>query len=132
MTGAQFEIRIDCTLRSHRESDPQSDRPNHSEDHPLTPLVEKPVCLAPRGESRCGCPGPPRRRRGGALGDDNHNHRFIKGAFPVTGKDIEARNFEPRREAKNWCVTHYPGSPFYEIGADSSKRKTRAMPRKGA
>ena len=57
--------------------------------------------------------------------------RYINGAFLVTGKDIEARKFESRREAKDWCVTHYPGSPIYEIGADSSKRITRAMPRKG-
>ena len=57
--------------------------------------------------------------------------RYTKGAFLVTGKDIEARKFESRREAKDWCVTHYPGSPIYEIGADSSKRITRAMPRKG-
>ena len=57
--------------------------------------------------------------------------RYINGAFLVTGKDIEARKFESRREAKDWCVTHYSGSPIYEIGADSSKRITRAMPRKG-
>jgi hypothetical protein len=57
--------------------------------------------------------------------------RFIKGCYLVTGKDIEARKFGSRREAKDWCVTHYPGSPIHEIGADSSKRLTRAMPRKG-
>ena len=42
--------------------------------------------------------------------------RYINGAFLVTGKDIEARKFESRREAKDWCVTHYSGSPIYEIG----------------
>jgi hypothetical protein len=57
--------------------------------------------------------------------------RCIGGAFLVTGKDIEARNFESRREAKDWCASHYPGSPIHEIGADSSKRMSRAMPRKG-
>ena len=36
-----------------------------------------------------------------------------------------------RRDAKDWCAQHYPGSPIYEIGADSSQRKSRAMPRKG-
>jgi hypothetical protein len=52
-------------------------------------------------------------------------------AFLVIGKDIEARKFESRREAKDWCASHYPGSPIHEIGADSSKRISRAMPRKG-
>ena len=58
--------------------------------------------------------------------------RYTKGSFLVSGKDIEARKFESRREAKDWCVRLYPGSPIYEIGADSSKRKTRAMARKGS
>ena len=58
--------------------------------------------------------------------------RCIGGAFLVTGKDIEApRKFESRREAKDWCASHYSGSPIHEIGADSSKRMSRAMPRKG-
>ena len=56
--------------------------------------------------------------------------RWIGGAFLVTGKDIEARNFASRREAKDWCASHYPGSPIHEIGAPS-KRISRAMPRKG-
>jgi hypothetical protein len=30
--------------------------------------------------------------------------RFTKGAFLVTGKDIEARTFASRREAKDWCA----------------------------
>jgi hypothetical protein len=37
--------------------------------------------------------------------------RYIKGAFLVTGKDIEARKFESRRKAKDWCVT-----PFMRSG----------------
>ena len=57
--------------------------------------------------------------------------RYIGQAFLVTGKDIEARKFVSRREAKDWCANHYPGSPIHEIGADSSKRMSRAMPRKG-
>ena len=56
--------------------------------------------------------------------------RWIGGAFLVTGKDIEARNFASRREAKDWCASHYPGSPIHEIGAPS-KRISRATPRKG-
>jgi hypothetical protein len=56
--------------------------------------------------------------------------RYTKGAFLVTGKDIEARKFASRREAKDWCVRLYPRSPIYEIGADSSQRKSRAMLRK--
>ena len=46
--------------------------------------------------------------------------RYIGEAFLITGKDIEARKFESRREAKDWCASHYPGSPIHEIGADSS------------
>src|SRR6478752_10732322 len=42
-----------------------------------------------------------------------------------------ARGFKSRREAKDWCASHYPGSPIHEIGADSSKRISRAIPRKG-
>ena len=56
--------------------------------------------------------------------------RYIWEAFLATGKDIEARKFESR-EAKDWCASHYPGSPIHEIGADSSKRISRATPRKG-
>ena len=38
--------------------------------------------------------------------------RYSKGAFLVTGKDIEARTFGARREAKDWCAGRYPGSPI--------------------
>jgi hypothetical protein len=32
-------------------------------------------------------------------------------------------------EAKDWCRTHYPGSPITEIGADAARRKvTRDNP----
>ena len=41
--------------------------------------------------------------------------RYIGEAFLATGKDIEARKFESR-EAKDWCASHYPGSPIHESG----------------
>ena len=47
--------------------------------------------------------------------------RHTKGAFLVTGKDIEARTFGSRREAKEWCAGHYPGSPIKEIGRGAAK-----------
>jgi hypothetical protein len=34
--------------------------------------------------------------------------RHTKGAFLVTGKDIEARTFGSRREAKEWCAAINP------------------------
>jgi hypothetical protein len=42
--------------------------------------------------------------------------RYIKGDFVVTGPDIEPLRFKTRREAKEWCRTHYPGSLIKEIG----------------
>jgi hypothetical protein len=39
-----------------------------------------------------------------------------QGDFVVTGPDIEPARFKTRREAKDWCVAHYPGSPIKEIG----------------
>jgi hypothetical protein len=43
--------------------------------------------------------------------------RYIKGDdFVVTGPDIEPARFKTRREAKDWCAAHYPGSPIKEIG----------------
>jgi hypothetical protein len=36
--------------------------------------------------------------------------RYIKGDFVVTGPDIQPAKFKSRREAKDWCQTHYPGS----------------------
>jgi hypothetical protein len=50
--------------------------------------------------------------------------RHTKGAFLVSGKDIDARKFGSRREAKNWCADHYPGSPIKEIGRGAAKRPT--------
>ena len=34
--------------------------------------------------------------------------RYTKGVFLVTGKDIMARTFASRREAKDWCAGHSP------------------------
>jgi hypothetical protein len=42
--------------------------------------------------------------------------RYIKGDFVVTGQDIEPMRFKTRREAKDWCRTHYPDSLIKEIG----------------
>ena len=42
--------------------------------------------------------------------------RYIKGDFVVTGPDIEPLRFKTRREAKDWCRTHYPGSLIKEVG----------------
>jgi hypothetical protein len=47
--------------------------------------------------------------------------RYTKGEFLVTGKDIEARKFASRREAKDWCADYYPGSPIKEIGWSAAK-----------
>jgi hypothetical protein len=55
--------------------------------------------------------------------------RRINDDFIVTGPDIEPAKFESRREAKDWCVIKYPGSPIKEIGADGSERRSGAMPR---
>ena len=37
--------------------------------------------------------------------------RYIKGDFVVIGPDIQPTRFKTRREAKDWCAAHYPGSP---------------------
>jgi hypothetical protein len=33
--------------------------------------------------------------------------------------------FKSRREAMDWCMTHHPGSPITEIGADAAKRSAK-------
>ena len=48
--------------------------------------------------------------------------RRIKDHFVVTGPDIEPTRFKSRPEARDWCKTHYPGSPITEIGRDASRR----------
>jgi hypothetical protein len=50
--------------------------------------------------------------------------RYMRGDFVVTGPDIEPVKFKSRREAKDWCAEHHPGSPIKEIGADAAKRAT--------
>ena len=50
--------------------------------------------------------------------------RYTKGAFLVTGKDIMARTFASRREAKDWCAGHSPCSNK-EIGRGAAKPPTR-------
>jgi hypothetical protein len=42
--------------------------------------------------------------------------RMIKGDFVVTGPDVEPMKFKSRREAREWCMAHHPGSPIEEIG----------------
>jgi hypothetical protein len=42
--------------------------------------------------------------------------RITKGDFVITGPDIEPMKFKSRREAKDWCKTHHPGSPITEVG----------------
>jgi hypothetical protein len=34
----------------------------------------------------------------------------------------ELRKFKTRRETKDWCAAHCPGSPIKEFGADAVKR----------
>jgi hypothetical protein len=42
--------------------------------------------------------------------------RMIKDDFVVTGPDIEPMKFKTRREARDRCKTHHPGSPITEVG----------------
>jgi hypothetical protein len=42
--------------------------------------------------------------------------RLVKGDFIVTGPDVEPMKFKSRREAKDWCKAHHPGSPITEVG----------------
>jgi hypothetical protein len=51
--------------------------------------------------------------------------RYMRGDFIVTGLDIEPVKLKSRREAKDWCAEHYPGSPVKEFGADAAKRATK-------
>ena len=51
--------------------------------------------------------------------------RYIKGDFVVTGPDVPPMQFKSRAAARDWCLTHHPGSPVTEIGRDASKRVTR-------
>ena len=42
--------------------------------------------------------------------------RIREDRFEVTGPDIEPVTFKTRVEARDWCLTHYPGSPIREVG----------------
>ena len=44
------------------------------------------------------------------------NMRRIRDHFVVTGPDIEPVTFKTRAEARDWCLTHYQGSPIREVG----------------
>ena len=53
--------------------------------------------------------------------------RMIKGDFVVTGPDVEPDEVhKSRREAKDWCKAHHPGSPITEVGPGGK----RAAPKK--
>ena len=49
--------------------------------------------------------------------------------FVVTGPDIEPVKFNSRREAKEWCWDHHPGSPIREIGAEAKRVAKPKVPR---
>ena len=51
--------------------------------------------------------------------------RVVRGDFIVTGPDIEPMKFKSRREAKDRCMTHHPGSPIKEVGAGAAKRSVK-------
>jgi hypothetical protein len=59
--------------------------------------------------------------------------RYIKGDFVVIGPDIEPARFKTRREAKDWCVAHYPGSrPSKRSVRSTSPQRERRAVKKGA
>jgi hypothetical protein len=55
--------------------------------------------------------------------------RMIKGDFVVTGPDVEPVKFKSRREARDWCAKHHPGSPIEEIGPTASGRVKKPLPK---
>jgi hypothetical protein len=42
--------------------------------------------------------------------------RIREDRFEVTGPDIEPVTFKTRVETRDWCLTHYQGSPIREVG----------------
>jgi hypothetical protein len=56
--------------------------------------------------------------------------RYQRGYFVVVGPDTKIVKFKSRREAKDWCAEHHPGSPIKEIGADEVKRTGKTKARK--
>jgi hypothetical protein len=53
--------------------------------------------------------------------------RVVRGDFIVAGPDTEPMKFKSRREARDWCKTHHPGSPITEVGP-GGKRAPRKKP----
>ncbi len=52
--------------------------------------------------------------------------RYQQGHFVVSGSDMELIKFKTRREARNWCIRHYPGSPIRDSRrVERPKRNTR-------
>src|SRR3954469_23924708 len=58
--------------------------------------------------------------------DDHAHHALVKGDFIVTGPDVGPMKFKSRREAKDWCKAHHPGSSITEVGPGGK----RAAPKK--
>jgi hypothetical protein len=55
--------------------------------------------------------------------------RRIKDHFVVTGPDIEPARFKSRLEARDWCRSHYSGSPITKIGPDLKGKSIEAVRR---
>jgi hypothetical protein len=53
--------------------------------------------------------------------------RYIKGHFVVTGSDVPPMQFKSRAEARDWCKTHYPGSPIKEENGPGVHPSLRGM-----
>jgi hypothetical protein len=54
--------------------------------------------------------------------------RFVKGDFIVTGPDVEPMKFKSRREVRDWCKAHHPGSPITEVGPGGKRAASRKAP----
>ena len=54
--------------------------------------------------------------------------RVVRGDFIVTGPDIEPMKFKSRREARDWCKTHHPGSSITEIGPGGKRAPRKKRP----
>ena len=50
--------------------------------------------------------------------------RRFKKYFVIVAPDNKIVKFKTRREAKDWCLQHYRGSPVSEVGADGSSQLT--------
>ena len=68
-----------------------------------------------------------RERRGSEM--TTLTMRVIRGHFVVTGPDIEPVKFNSRREAKEWCWDHHPGSPIREVGAEAKRVAKPKVPK---